>query len=132
MVVEVPKRLQTPLNADVLRYVAGKSAHSDVGEALAKAVGSLDVQSFCPDPMQYRYVVVSNKGVIFGFAVGMNSMGLRLGSSNLAGAKSEGAEGALQIGEDWAVFTLFRNGGPEVDLKSWARKAYAFARELKP
>ena len=133
MIAEVPKQLLTPVNADVLRYVAGKSAHSDVGEALAEAVSSLgDVQRFCPDPSQYRYVLVSTMGVVFGFAAGMDSVGLRVGSSNLERAKHTGANDALRIGEDWSAFTLFRSDWPEVDLKFWARKAYAFARALKP
>jgi len=100
---------------------------------LVEAVGSLgDVQSFCPEPSQYRYVVLSTKGVVFGFAVGANTVGLRVGASALERAKRTGADDALQIGKDWAVFTLFRNDWPAVDLGFWARKAYAFSREPKP
>lgn len=129
----VPEQLKTPANADVLRYVAEKSAHSDVGQALAEAVSGLDdVQLFCPDASQYRYVVVSTKGVIFGFAVGMNTVGLRLGYADLERAKRSGADDAPGVDENWAVFTLFRGAGPEVNLKAWARKVYAFAREMKP
>lgn len=132
MTAKLPTDLQTPLNADILRYVADKSAHSDVAEALAEAVSPLgDVQHFCPDPAQYRYALVSTNGVVFGFVAGMNSVGLRFGASDLERAMRTGADDALQIGEGWALFTLFRCDWPDVDLKFWARKAYAFAREMK-
>jgi hypothetical protein len=132
MTAEPPKDLQTPLNADLLRFVAGKSAHSDVSQALDEAMRSLgDVQEFCPEPSQYRYVLYSTQGVVFAFAVGMDAIGLRVGPSCLERAIRAGASGMAEIGEDWALFTLFRSNCPDVDLKFWALEAYAFARALK-
>src|SRR5437868_3571833 len=79
MAQDIPVELQTSINRQVLDHVRGLSAHSDIVEALGGAVKPLgDVQFFCPDIQQYRYVVTSTKGIIIAFAVGMNSIGFRL------------------------------------------------------
>ena len=89
----------------MLTFVNGLSAHSDIADALLKSVEPLgDVQTYCPDPVQFKYVVVSTKGIIFGLAAGMNQVAFRLNP-------------------------LFRDDWPEVDLTFWARKAYVLARE---
>ncbi len=79
MLQDIPRDLETLRNRPVLRHIEGLSAHSDVVEALATALKPLgDVQIFCPDSQQYRYVVASTKGIIIALAVGMNTTGFRL------------------------------------------------------
>ena len=126
----LPETLRKPVNDDVLSYVAGKSAHSDIAEALANAVKRLgDVQQFCPNTAEYKYLVVSTQGVIFGVAVGMGGLAFRLDPTFKERALRTGANDAPDIGRNWVSFTLFRSDWPAVDVEFWARKAYVFARE---
>ena len=75
----LPSGLATTVNAKVLAHVENLSAHSDIAEVLGTAVKPLgDAQLFCPDWQKYRYVVVYTKGVIFGLAVGMDTIAFRL------------------------------------------------------
>ena len=128
----LPDTLRNAINEDVLNYVRGKSAHDDIGEALSDAVKQLgDVQCFCPDPAQYKYLAVSTQGVIFGVAIGISVIAFRLDSILRERALRTGADDAQEIGSNWVSFTLFRSDWPDVDLKFWARKAYVFARETK-
>jgi hypothetical protein len=122
--------LNTTLNRRVLQYLHDKSAHSDVTEALTTALKPLgDLQFFCPDREQYRYVVASTRNVIFAFAVGMNTIAFRLDERMKPHALASGAESYPDCGEDWVAFTLFRDDWPKPDLEFWARKSYAAARE---
>jgi hypothetical protein len=117
------------VNRDVLGFLHGRSAHSDVADALRDAVGPLgDVQIDCPNWSEYRYVTVSTKGIIFGFAIGMETIGLRVGPLKERAIRT-GADDLPQAGEHWAEFTLWRPDWPRPDLEFWARKAYLFARE---
>ncbi len=126
----IPDHILDRHNRPVLDFVHGSSAHSDVAEALMQAVGPLaDVQVFCPDPSEYGYVVVSVKGIIFGFATGMNTIAFRLNSPFAQRALETGGKTVSGLGDEWVKFTLFQNDRPEVDLLSWAQKAYAYARE---
>jgi len=125
----VPDTLRNAVNEAALSYLKDKSAHSDVADELAKAVKGLgDVQTFCPDPSQYRYLAVSTGGVIFGFAYGMSLIAFRLNKTLTETALRTGANDIPELPE-WVAFKLFRNDWPEFDLKFWARKAYVFARE---
>ena len=126
----LPDALRKAVNDDVLSYVAGKSAHSDIAEALASAVKKPgDVQQFCPNTVEYKYLVVSTQGVIFGVAVGMSGLAFRLDPIFKERALRTGANDAPDIGRNWVSFTLFRSDWPAVDVEFWARKAYVFARE---
>jgi hypothetical protein len=132
MAQNVPAELQTSINRQVLDHLEGLSAHSDVAEALTAALMPLgDVQVFCPDSRQYRYVVASTKGIIIALAVGMDTTGFRLDERMKARALASGGVPYAQCGEPWVSFTLFRNGWPKVDIEFWARKAYVAARELQ-
>jgi len=126
----VPAGLDTSINRDVLHHIEGLSAHSDIADALATALKPLgDVQLFCPDPQQYRYVVASTKGVIFALAIGMNTIGFRLDERMKARALASGGMPYPECGENWVSFTLFRDDWPKVDLEFWARKAYVAVGE---
>jgi hypothetical protein len=68
----VPSYFSHDVNRRVVAHVAPLSAHSDIADVLVTAVQPLgDVQIYCPNPRQYRYVTVSTKGVIFGVALGV-------------------------------------------------------------
>src|SRR5262245_17896257 len=128
----LPDALRNTVNADVLSYLKGKSAHSDIAEALFNAVKPLgDVQHFCPNPQQYKYLAVSTQGVIFGTATGMNLIAFRLDATFKDRALRTGASDAREIGSLWVSFEPFRSDWPRIDLEFWARKAYVFARETK-
>lgn len=129
MAGEVPAAWRGARNESVLAYLGGLSAHSDVAEALARAVAPLgDVQRFCPDPAAYRSVAVATGGVVFGFAAGMGLVGFRLAPGLKARALATGADDCPEAGPDWVAFTLFRHDWPEPDLPFWAREAYLSAR----
>ena len=130
MDLPVPERLRSDTNRDVLNWADGRYAHSDIAEKLENAVTSLgDVQHFCPDTRNYKYLVVSTKDVVFGVATGMTTIAFRLDSTFKERALRTGADDAPEIGRNWVSFTLFRGDWPAVDLEFWARKAYVFARE---
>lgn len=129
---DVPAELQTCINRQVLNHVEGLSAHSDVVEALEAALEPLgDVQVFCPDCQQYRYVVASTKGVIFALAVGMNTIAFRLDERIKSRALASGGLPYAECGPEWVSFMLFRDDWPGIDAEFWARKAFVAARELR-
>jgi hypothetical protein len=128
----IPPELETAINRQVLDHVNGKSAHSDVADALSAACQSLgDIKLFCPDWLQYRYVVASTRGVIMAFALGMNTIGFRLDERMKTRALASGGAPCPECGGDWVSFTLFRDDWPKADLEFWARKAYVAAREVE-
>ena len=132
MAQNVPTELQTSINRQVLDYVEGLSAHSDIAEALCAALEPLgDVQIFCLDCQQYLYVVASTKGSIIALAVGMNTIGFRLDGRMKVRALASGGVPYVECGKQWVSFTLFRNDWPKIDVEFWARKAYVAARELE-
>ena len=128
----VPAELKTGVNRQVLDHLEALSAHSDVAEALSAAVEPLgDIQMFCPDLQQYRYVVASTKGIIIALAVGMNTVGFRLDDRMKTRALASGGAPYSECGDQWVSFTLFRSDWPKIDIEFWARKAYVAARELE-
>lgn len=130
MAQNVPAELQTRVNRQVLDHLEGLSAHSDVAEALMGALEPLgDVQIFCPDCQNYRYVIASTDGIVIALAVGMNVVGFRLDERMEARALASGGEPYTECGTHWVSFTLFRSDWPKVDIEFWARKAYLAARE---
>jgi len=130
----VPDRLGLPLNQRVLAYVKDLSAHSDVADTLLAAIKPLgDVQVFCPNVAAYRYVIVSTKGVIFGFAVGMDTIAFRLDKRMKSRALATGGIVCPECGAEWVAVMHRRpdSDWPAVDVRFWALKAYVNARELK-
>jgi len=128
----LPATLINRINAPVLAHVKNLSAHSDIAEPLLAAVKPLgDVQSFCPEPSAYRYLVVSTNGIIFGLALGMNTLAFRLDARMKLRALATGAKAYPECGENWVSVLPLGNDAdwPAVDLRFWALKAYAHARE---
>jgi hypothetical protein len=105
------------------------SAHSDVADAMRTALRPLgDVQLFCPDWGQYRYVIASTGGVAFACALGMNAIGMRLDERMRNRGVTCGTAPSPELGDGWVQFTLFRDDWPKIDREFWARKAYRAAR----
>src|SRR5438094_9398439 len=114
MAQNIPAELQTSINRQVLDCVEGLSAHSDIAGALMEALKPLgDVQIFCPDGQQYRYVVASTKGIIIALALGMDTVAFRLDERMRARALASGGLPYAQCGKEWVSFTLFRNDWPK-------------------
>lgn len=116
----------------MLAHLADKSAHSDIAEVLTQAVEPLgDVQIFCPDRHGYRYVVASTKGVIFGFAIGMDTIALRLDERMRQRALQTGGVAYPECGDEWVAVCHHRQDAdwPAVDVRFWARQAYIRARQ---
>jgi hypothetical protein len=129
----IPPELANEQNRAVLAYLLHMSAHSDVVEALMKAVEPLgDVQTFCPDPHEYRYVAVSTKNVVFGFAAGLTTVAFRLDERFKQRALITGGVALPECGPEWVEFVVFRHDWPKVDLEFWAGKAYVLVREARP
>jgi len=129
MTQDAPPEYLSAINCDVIAHIEMLSAHSDVADALAGSIAPLgDVQTFCPDWSEYRYVLVSTKKIIFGFAIGMNTVAYRLDDQMRERAIISGASNYPACGTNWVSFTLFRNDWPAVDLKFWALKAYVNVR----
>lgn len=127
-----PAELATAANRAVLAHLEGKSAHSDIASALTDAVKPLgDVQIFCPDVHAYRYMVAYTKGVIFGFAIGMNLLVFRLDGKMKERAVLTGGAAYPECGDEWVAVCRHRQDSdwPAVDTVFWARKAYVHARE---
>lgn len=126
----IPGELLTDANRQVLDHIKNMSAHSDVVSALTVALKPLgDVQLYCPDPQNYRYVVGSTNGVIFALALGMQLVCFRLDKKMKTRALACGGASYPELGDEWVSFTLFRDDWPAADLQFWARKAYVAARE---
>ncbi len=127
----LPSHLSSPVNASILRFLTPQSAHTDVAEALIKAIQPLgDVQQFCPNPSRCLFFCVSTLGTVFAFAVGQRTLGFRLDDRMKERALRSGASPLPDCGAEWVTFELFRDDWPEVDLRFWARKAYVCAREF--
>ncbi len=129
---EIPPELIATVNRPVLAYVAELSAHSDIADVLMNAVKPLgDVQLYCPDWNAYRYVIASTKGVVFGLAVGMDTVALRLDEKMKQRALTTGGLDYPSCGAEWVAVVHRRPDGdwPAVDVRFWARMAYLHARE---
>ena len=122
MAREIPAALKTAGNAAVLAYLAGLSAHDEVAQALTQAVESLgDVQAFTPDAAQYRYVAVSTRGVIFGFAPGMAMVSqatFAVISASVALAASISTPEGAPATSAWMAARMVSTGVPERDAST--------------
>jgi hypothetical protein len=127
----IPHSLNIDANRKVLAHVASLSAHSDIADILRLAVSSLgDCKLFCPDWNSYRYVVSYTDDIIFGVALGMDTVAFRLDPRMKERALATGGVPLPDCGEEWVavVHRLHDSDWPAVDATFWARKAYAAAR----
>lgn len=129
----IPDTMYNQINRDVLAFLEGKSAHSDLASALFEAAGPLgDVRFYSSDPDNYGYVILAVEDVVFGVACGMSEVSFRLDETYKERALETGARDATELGPDWAAFRIFRSDYPAVDLVFWTRKAYLMARGSDP
>ena len=134
MAHRIPADLAISINDRVLTHIQDLSAHSDIADVLLEAVHPLgDVQVFCPDYAQYRYVLASTKRIVFGFAVGMDTVAFRLDERMKHRALGTGGITYPECGEEWVavVHHLPDSDWPAVDVRFWARHAYVYARSMK-
>lgn len=125
--------LANPANRAVLAVLHDKSAHSDVGSIFLAATRPLgDVQVYCPDWSNCRFVVAATQTVVFGGALGMSLVAFRLDEKMKARALATGGESWPEAGPAWVTFQLFRYDWPRVDVEFWARQAYVCARSATP
>lgn len=119
-------------NRKVFEYLKDLDCHSDIIEPLVTAVKPLgDVQTFTPNK-PCGYFAVSTKGIIFGFAIGMDTIAFRLNTLFKQRALISGAGDYSVCGPEWVRFQPFRSDWPRPDWKFWARKAYVDVRETTP
>lgn len=120
-------------NHDILSFMQGKSAHSDVAEALVEAAESPgDVQFYSSEPANYGYVVLTTQDVVFAVAYDMSRIAFRLDETFKGRALETGGFDAVEAGPAWVAFEVFRSNYPAVDLPFWVRKAYLIARGTDP
>ena len=86
-----------------------------------------DVHLFCPNWTAYRFVVASTQNIIFGAALGMDTIGFRLSPLFKSRALQTGGEAFPELGPDWARFVI-KHDWPAIDLRFWAIKAYVNVR----
>ncbi|MDH3629709.1 MAG: hypothetical protein OER98_01205 [Gammaproteobacteria bacterium] len=129
----LPASVHNDKNHNILIYLQGKSAHSDLVDVLVEAAAPLgDVQLYSSEPANYGYVVLATQDVVFAVTYGMSLVGFRLDEAFKRRALETGGFDATEIGPDWVAFELFRTNYPAVDLRFWARKAYLIARGADP
>jgi hypothetical protein len=117
-------------NRVVFNYIKNLHAHSDFSAALIRSLKPCgDVQIFSPDHRACRYLTVSTQGIIFGLALGMDTIAFRLNKQMKEIALETGAKAFPQCGEDWVNLWPFRCDWPRVDYEFWALKAYLNIRE---
>src|SRR5690349_3240283 len=104
-------------------------AHSDVGEALIDALAGLGDVELRGELRALGAPYAVTNDIVFAGASDMQLVYFRLAPADRAIALASGAEPAPDaLGAEWVRFVLFRADWPRIDLKHFARKAYAFAR----
>ena len=124
------KELNNAANEQVLAYISGMSAHDGIADLLTSSVKPLgDVQTYCPSWEDFKYVVVSTNGIIFGVALGKNVVAYKIPAEFADTALATGCKQYPELGSDWYWVNSLKGDVPEVDYKYWARKAYAGIRD---
>jgi hypothetical protein len=119
--------LQHPLNAEVLRYLTSKSAHSDIAELLRDEVDKLQgaCHFFQAQDRSFRPLMVCRDAVVFAFAVGQFDLGFRLPENDISAARTFGGrslEGLDPI--HWIAFSALSRGADTPALSEWLQRAY--------
>ena len=136
-ITELKTKLARPDNEAVIAYLEAfhPSAHSDVAEELMTAAKGLSLARWhCPNGLACSYILYHVEGLIVALAFGSRNIGLRLTAPELNGALSEGAVEDAKLGEEWAVFELFKadvsTEKMRADLRKWFLTAYGAALRL--
>src|SRR5215469_6529826 len=127
---QCPFDLSLIQNRVVYEYLKKFSAHPDLVENLLRALKVCgNVQVFSPDIGLSRYVAISTQRIIFGFAIGTNTIAFKLSEKMKAIDLQTGATSCSECGTDWVELPIFRSDWPRVDLEFWTLKAYLNVRE---
>ena len=130
MINTVPEELQNDANNQVLKYIKDLSAHDGVADELINSVKPLgDVQIFCPDPESFRYVAASTNNIIFGVALGQDTVAFKLNDEFKDKALLTGCKLLPKLGNNWVWVNPHSGDWPQVDFLFWARKSYVSTRE---
>ena len=102
MNLEIPNSLNTPVNKVVLNYLKPLSCHGDNIRPLIEILENYpEVQSFCPNGAEYKYVFYYVNRVIFAFGAGMRNISIKVPEEQQDYAKSTGAVQIRDAGKDW-------------------------------
>jgi hypothetical protein len=127
---QCPFDLSLKANQVVYEYLKRYSAHPDLVEILFRALNVCgDVQVFSPDISKCCFVTLSTQRIIFGFAIGTNTIAFMLSEKMKAIALQTGAKPCPECGTDWVELPMFRGDWPRVDLEFWMLKACLNVRE---
>lgn len=131
MRIQIPFNLTVDDNKMVYDHLEAFHAHSDLSELLVETVKGLDcVKVYFPErPNGYGPCIVSTGGIIFGFAIGLDTIVFKVGRHMIDKAIAAGGRPYSECGADWVSFLAFRSDRLHVDFKSWALSAYVFVRE---
>jgi len=131
-ITELQRRFSGNQNVEVVGFLTREhpSAHSDVTDELSKAAEGLPgVGWFCPDVQRYAYLVLHSKqDLIFGIAIGMSGLVLKLPADQNPAARLDGGEPRPEIGSGWICFNPFASptnmAGTRAKLRHWCRVAF--------
>ncbi|MBW9262155.1 MAG: hypothetical protein K1564_11350 [Candidatus Thiodiazotropha sp. (ex. Lucinisca nassula)] len=70
------------MNQQILTHLDGQSCHADIVAPIEKCLSKLEgVKSYSPDSQNFAYRLWYVNGIVFAYASGMRSVGLRLSKS---------------------------------------------------
>jgi hypothetical protein len=121
----IPEAIKGERNASVLIFLNPLSAHSDISEPLHWAQQKLPgTKLYCPDWHSYLYVLAYTHQTVFAFAIGMNSIGVRLPPELWKAAGEDGGDPCEAVGPEWTLFKPFGHTAP--DIHRWLKAAYHY------
>jgi hypothetical protein len=130
MIEAVPLAIDDLRNHSALAFVRDLSTHSDLWDKLWGALKQYkDVETFCPDPANYRYAVAYVGSRIFAFAVGMSNIYVRLDPDSRARALAKGALDDEVPDSAWVYFRLWQADRIEPDFREFVDLAYVHAKQ---
>jgi hypothetical protein len=134
----IERLIQIPANQDICRLILQHklSAHPDDVEELSLVCSNVPShQQYCPDPLNYAYVIrYTNSDVIFAAVFGMNALILRLPQNMIREAVGQGGHQFPLLPQEWVVFSTFRQDEyldiTRKQVKHWCEVAYLYAERL--
>lgn len=122
---DIPSQLKHDSNLSVLRYLEGRSAHSDLAEVFLRALSGLDKAIiFTPTDRPFAYSFTHTNNIIFGFCESMQSITLLLPQDFHVLASTDGGTPHRVLAKegwiDFPVFDLHR----KPDCAGWVKHAY--------
>ena len=123
-VMKIPEEIENDKNKQILGVLSGKSCHGDIIEPLEEIFSRLsNVESFCPDGLNFAWCCWYTNGVVFAYGVGMHEVGLRLPPMHSKQDERPGGFGGRWDGNEWWLIKW-----DSQSLERWALMAYECAR----